>query len=211
MGAFAHKTKRMPYRKAWRRALERGGNPQAGELVAMAEARYQDLYAESVAAAHQALRQHMEKNILPGLSMYRALRSAGYAQDEAVTIVKDLFQVTMRASRRFFEFLGRTPLLYHLIRWTVRRFMRNSFPAEGFQVEWVAVDSDRVAFNMRTCFYVDTLNRYGASELVSVYCDLDDFIYSGVSKHVGWERTQTIGRGGEYCDFCFTRLRPESK
>ena len=108
--------------------------------------------------------------------MYQALRGIDYDQEEALTVVESLYQESMRASRRFFEFLGRTPLIYHLIRGTVRRFMRSSFPPEGWQVEWVEVSADRVDFNMHNCYYVDKLNRYGAPELAPVYCDLDDHI-----------------------------------
>lgn len=32
---------------------------------------------------------------------------------------------------------------------------------------------------------------------------MDDFIYGEMSPHVRWKRSNTIGRGETYCDFCF--------
>jgi hypothetical protein len=85
--------------------------------------------------------------------------------------------------------------------------MRSSFPPQGWDTEWVEVSSQAVAFNLHRCFYVDVLTEYGAAELTPFYCRLDDLIYEDVSPHVRWDRTKTLGRGDDCCDFRFTRVR----
>jgi hypothetical protein len=199
--------KPLPSHKVWRRALERLQFERNEELLANSQALYERLYSDSVAEGHPALRRHREDNILPGLAFYQALLNMGYDKQAVLSLVRALFIEVTRPNRRFFEFLGRTPLVYNLTRWGVRHFMGSNFPPEGWQVEWLEISSERVAFNIHSCFYVDTLNRYGAPELVPIYCDLDDYIYADVSPHMRWDRTKTIGRGDMYCDFCFTRVK----
>jgi len=62
-----------------------------------------------------------------------------------------------------------------------------------------------VAFNIESCFCLNTLRADGAPELTRVYCDLDDAIYDSVSLYVEWKRTKTLGRGDDICDFRFKR------
>ena len=53
------------------------------------------------------------------------------------------------------------------------------------------------------CVYFETLSAYGAPELGTIFCALDNFVFDEVSPYIRWERTQTIARGGELCDFRF--------
>ena len=198
--------KRMPRLKAWRSALEQMDYSQTEQFLVSAQGIYDRLYASSTPEQNPALRRHLEENILTGLALYQALLGLDYDQEEAVELVRELFKQVTRPNRLFFEFLGRTPLIYYLTRWSVRRFMESNFPAAGWQVEWVELNSDRVAFNMHSCYYVDVLNRFDTPELVPLFCDLDDYLYEGVSKYMRWDRTQTIGRGNDYCDLCFSRV-----
>jgi hypothetical protein len=46
------------------------------------------------------------------------------------------------------------------------------------------------------------LKKYGAPELLPLFCELDDLVYGGIP-NIRWDRTKTIGRGGGVCDFCF--------
>jgi hypothetical protein len=145
---------------------------------------------------------------LPGLALYRALSSANPDQAACLRIVEHLLQTAMEPQRRWLHWLGRSPILYYLIRWGVRPVNARNFPSTGWQIEWQQVDSQRVAFTMHRCYYVDTLTTYNAPELAAVFCRLDDFIYDQVSPHIRWARTETLGTGGKSCDFVFERVHP---
>ncbi|MBE3120246.1 MAG: L-2-amino-thiazoline-4-carboxylic acid hydrolase [Candidatus Atribacteria bacterium] len=67
--------------------------------------------------------------------------------------------------------------------------------------EFPVLGPDVVALNEHSCFYLNVLAEYGLPELTPHFCLLDDFLFEGVSPCIRWERTQTIGRGGEMCDF----------
>jgi hypothetical protein len=83
------------------------------------------------------------------------------------------------------------------------------YPKEGWRIEFPDLGADVVALDGHGFFYLDVLTQYGLSELTAHFCTLDDLLYEGVSPYIGWERTQTIGRGGKYCDFRYYRVKPK--
>jgi hypothetical protein len=198
----------MPHAGLWRQELAGllGPGPSQG-IMARVEARYADLYAGRTHYDNRALRQHLEENILPGLALYQVLREDGHHTDAALKTVERLFAADLMRRRRSLERLGRLPFFFALLRAVTRRFMARNFPPEGWEVEWPDAGRDVVAFDMQSCFYLDVLTEYGAPELTPVYCRLDDLIYEDLSPHVRWERTKTLGRGDDCCDFRFRRAR----
>jgi hypothetical protein len=163
--------------------------------------------AEKEPPAHRALRQHLEENILPGVALYRALLADEDTRDRAEQLIEGAFRAWAESGRRSMARLGRLPFFYGLLRVLIRPVMRLNFPAPGWETEWVEVSGQALAFNMKRCFYLDVLEGYGVPELTRYYCAMDDLIYEGVSPHVRWARTKTLGRGDECCDFRFERAR----
>ena len=118
----------------------------------------------------------------------------------------DLFHAVFGGQRRQVALLRRLPDPFPLFRWIGRRTMRRSYPAAGWTTEWVADDDQRLAFNIRSCLYVDTLTGYGAPELLPHICGFDDWMFAALPPSIAWERTTTLGRGGDRCDFCWRRV-----
>ena len=52
------------------------------------------------------------------------------------------------------------------------------------------------------CPYYDTCTEYGCPELCRCFCDSDDISYTGLHPKLIWERSMTLGRGNDRCDFC---------
>jgi hypothetical protein len=198
----------MPNLSAFERGLgQESAAAAAKDLIVKIESRYAELYAGRTQYAHRALRSHLEENILPGLALYQTLRAAGHPQESALAIIDRVFEVQVQTGRRVMALVGRLPTVHRLLRLLVRKIMDNSFPAEGWETEWVEVSSKVVAFNLHRCFYPDTLTAYGAPELTASFCHLDDLLYEGFSPHVRWARTTTLGRGDDCCDFRFVRVK----
>ena len=79
--------------------------------------------------------------------------------------------------------------------------MRRAFPRQGWDAEIIEDSEQSFAINMRSCFYLDVLTAYGAPELTPVFCRMDGLLYEGLPEAIAWERTQTLGEGGDCCDF----------
>jgi hypothetical protein len=50
---------------------------------------------------------------------------------------------------------------------------------------------------------------YGAPELTPLYCQGDDSLFEGLPASITWERTKTLGRVDDCCDFRWCRATPE--
>jgi hypothetical protein len=153
---------------------------------------------------NRQLQWHLREYILPGLAVYQVLRAEGQSQEAALAKVDELIALVVVPQYHQMTWLGRFPWIYPLLRLVIRPAMRQ-YPAGGWQIDWLENSRDAIRFNMRSCFYFDTLSRYGAPELTASFCRGDDLVYSQISPYLEWNRTQTIGRGAEYCDFCFAR------
>jgi hypothetical protein len=180
------------------------GEARAREIIQQAGIGYGKLMAEREQVAHRALRQHLEENILPGVALYRTLLAGEDTRDRAEQLVEGAFRAWAESGRRS---MARLPFFYGLLRVLIRPVMRLNFPAPGWETEWLEASRQALAFNMRSCFYLDVLEGYGVPELTKYYCAMDDLTYEGISPHVSWARTKTLGRGDDCCDFRFERVR----
>ena len=60
---------------------------------------------------------------------------------------------------------------------------------------------------MMKCPYHDTCADYGCPELCRCFCDSDDISYTGLYPKLIWERSMTLGRGNDRCDFCMKTIK----
>lgn len=199
--------RRMPNAPAWERYFSRErSHVRAACLVNRVESRYWQLFCQHPGVTNEALREHLVKNILPGLALYQVLREEGIEMSDALITVNSAFLESMKSSSVPVRAVAKTPAYFPVLRKFTPDLLERSFPEEGFKIEWVENSPERVAFNIHECFYLKTLTEYGAPELTQVYCKLDDDMYEGTSPFVRWERTGTLGRGDEVCDFCWTKI-----
>jgi hypothetical protein len=168
--------------------------------------RYRDLYANHDLPQNQFLRLHLSEGILPGLAFYQILRESGESQESALMLIDHAFEQLFSDNVKKMKKLGRLPFIYPLLRLFINRAMR-PYPPEGWKTEWIQNDKKAIRFNMKSCFYHDTLSKYGAPELTASFCHVDDLIYGNMSPALSWQRTMTIARGNAYCDFCFARAK----
>lgn len=169
--------------------------------------RYRELYLKHELPKHRALRWHLIEGILPGLAFYQVLRENGESQESALKIIDQTFETLFSVSSAKLKKLGRLRFIYPLVRLYIKPALRK-YPAEGWKIEWLQNDKNAIRFDMKSCFYYDTLSQYGAPELTAAFCQVDDFIYGTMSPYIKWQRSKTIGRGSDHCDFCFS---PQNK
>jgi hypothetical protein len=172
--------------------------------------RYFDLYDKHSIPDNPVLKHHLVQGILPGLAYYQILREDGKSQESALEKTDQVFKEMYSGYAKSMQRLGRLPFFYSILRAYIKTAMKE-YPADGWEMEWQQVDGDAIRFKMKSCFYYSTLSAYGAPELTASFCRVDDLIYGSMSSQVLWQRTQTIARGAEYCDFCFANARKEAK
>ena len=204
---LAARPRRMPYLDVGQRVLaETRGKIKATLLAARVQARYDELYAHRPRFHHPALRQHLEEGVLPALALYQTLREEGDDQEAALAEIDRILAASVEQSgrRQLVQVMGRLPDPFAILRIANRLAMKHRYPPEGWTFEWVEDSDQRIAYDARECFYVNVLTFYGAPELTVHLCAIDDLLY-GDLPGIAWERTKTLSRGDDRCNFQFRR------
>jgi hypothetical protein len=207
--SFFHKS--MPNQKAWQREMVRQrGTAEAILFMERVQCRYFETLAGSRTYQPRVLHKlHFEKNILPAVAAYQVLKQEGHDPASAVNILDRLLETTISGQKRYYRFLGRFTFFFDLLCWTLIPMMRIQYPEKGWQIDTPDLGPIVVALDSRRCFYLEVLKEYGVPELTRHFCRLDDLLYEGVSAFIRFERTQTLGRGGELCDFRYYRVKTD--
>lgn len=193
--------------RCWQERMQQERGPHHTEdlLIALRH-RYERLYATRPGLSDPALRWHLEQNILPGLALYRTLIEYADMQPEAAyRCTESYLACAARGQQRRIAIFGRLPWLFGLFRRGLRWIMARQFPASEWQITWVEDSPQCIGFDLHTCFYHSTLSAYGAPELTPAFCHVDDVNFIALSPAIRFERTKTLGRGDEVCDFRYYR------
>jgi uncharacterized protein YoaH (UPF0181 family) len=189
------------WERRWSREL---GAPAAAHRAELARQRYNALIAACMHYAQPVLRARLEKEILPGLAVYQTLLAEGFCSEEAVKEVTTCITAD-NPGMRIPQALNFLPRPFAIFRRLIKQQTRLLCPPEGFSIRWLADDSQKVEFHVYRCFFWDVLRGYGAGELTTAFCQTDDVMAAGMSKGIEFKRSQTLGRGGELCDFCYNQ------
>jgi hypothetical protein len=196
----------MPNEADWARmlAVERG-DAEAKKFIERVKKRYHDLRGNAAKYPNRALQKmHFETNILPALALYREFLIDGLTREEALAKTREYLDAMAQKLRRRFQLAARLPFFFAFLKRMMRPSMEHNFPEPGFELEWPELGKNGTGFNVQRCFYVDVLGGFGAPELTRLFCDMDDVVFEN-TPGVRWERKNTIGRGGEFCDFRYYR------
>jgi hypothetical protein len=168
--------------------------------------KYIDVYQAFTLPQNPVLRHHLIDGILPGFALYQNLLEEGNTKQEALAQIDDIFEKLFQKSRNKMKKLGRLPFVYPFLRKYIKTAMKE-YPEEGWKIDWTQNNQEAIRFNMKSCYYFDTLSKLGVPELTASFCRVDDFIYTEMSPSIEWQRTQTIANGSTYCDFCFAAVK----
>jgi hypothetical protein len=202
--------RRMPFLAPMQRALaEKRGAVEAATLAQRLQARFDELYAGRPRLAHPVLRAHLEQVVLPGLALYQTLRAEGLSQEDALTEVERAFEVVFGRFIRKVGLMKDLPGSFTVFRLLTRWVNRLGFPSPGWDRDTVEDSERAIAFDYHRCFYLDVLTAYGAPELTPAFCKTDDWLAEALPPAIRWERTKTLGRGDDVCDFRWSLVAPE--
>jgi hypothetical protein len=196
--------KKMPYLNIWKRELAKThGQADASRWADEIQERYTQLGAAIPVPNGKTLKMRREKLLLPGLALYQTLKNEYGDTEKALAETDKLFRLGFFPVERF----GIPLLNYLLDPFPVALMaMRASAVSEygPDELEVLEDSADCFALKVYRCYLLDSLTKQGAPELTSLFCAIDDWL-AELLPRVRWERTQTLGRGGAYCDFCWRK------
>lgn len=196
----------MPHSLVWRRSLVRWYSAEeASLLIAKAQHHYNDFYVQHATEPNRFNRATLKSRLLPGLSIYKALLEDGGDREKTLGEVDALFRTAFFTPMlKGIRVLNVLPDPFPIVKPVLKMMTREEY-LPGSQ-EIVEDSADCFALNVYRCFILDTLAKHDAPELTALFCNTDDWLSETLPK-ISWERTKTLGRGGDCCDFRWRRIR----
>ena len=187
--------------KAFRKTAHERFPERESVLNSAFEKRLGELRSEHAGASRQRMR-HLESQIMPGIAAYETLQTV-MLKEEALRTVHGYVERLARTTHQYLAAVLRIPGLYRLVPGIFVQSTRSTFgPAAGFAAEERQIGNGTWRVDMIKCPYHDTCAAYGCPELCRCFCDSDDVSYAGLHPKLIWQRTMTLGRGDDRCDFC---------
>lgn len=200
-------SKSVPGEKFAREFLLRKVGPERTQLLLVQfRKNYRILYQQREIPRNRILRIHLNQAILPVLAFYQILIPINDGDKE--TTIQEIEGVTRQWTLRTTCYFI-SPLRFFRKPFALFRpgfeIVMKLFPVAGFDIDYLEKSDDRIAFDIKRCFYLNTLIRYGVPELTTVFCAADEAMAELFPPSVCFQRTQTLGRGGSCCDFRYYR------
>ena len=120
-------------------------------LLQQAEELYQDLCQHGNDRGNHVIEEHLQSRLFPLMSYYKALLKHGIQEDQALLLVRETAHKAAIDKKAEMQKLGSLPFAYLIFRMGVKRHMKNHFPPEGWQTEWVRCDCQEIHFNLHRC------------------------------------------------------------
>ncbi len=180
----------------------------AGERIWQeAERRLEEMLADH-SGLPKAVRMHTDSFIFPAAALYLSLKEAdGQA---AFEIMRTVMKEKAESKGAVLAKNARNPLFarFFLAMWSpVSHKMFGE--AAGFQNVFYPKEKNEFKMDITRCPYCTYLTELGCPELTQLFCDNDVYTY-GSLPNLEFVRTQTLGRGGQKCDFTM-RFKKETR
>ena len=169
------------------------GAEKGEEYLAAAKQKYDDWMSKTKETSPSRLKT-MQESIIPRIATYAVLKENGHDADRILddyvqNVAGPLMHDTYAKAEKLPGF------------WTVFKtgFIRITRKSDRWECE-SRKEKDRFFLDIHKCLWYDTYVECGYPEVCRFFCDCDNYTYGGLDK-IGFNRTQTLGTGGEKCDF----------
>jgi hypothetical protein len=187
--------------------IEKIGVDLGGRIYHAAEKRLSSMIDQADYRGNKYIQWHMDTNMLPSIAIYLAFKEFEETADKAYEYTDDVLQISRLQNRKRNQLIGRLPFGYFAFRLFCKSIMNKEYPAQGWDMEWIQYNRNEIHFNMKSCIYFETTQKYNCSEMCTLFCANDDVILVGYKPTIVFERSGTIALGQHVCDFHFKNGR----
>ena len=135
--------------------------------------------------------------IYPRIALYKALIELGYANADEI-VRKYMIEVIAKEKHDSTSKMEKVPGFYYLYSNIFLKIMKTT----DLQVSETTKGKDYYDVTIKKCLWHDACLENDCANLCKIFCDVDDVTYGGLNK-IGFSRTNTLGYGGDCCDFHF--------
>ena len=149
---------------------------------------------------------HTDDRILPSAAIYLILKDAVGAK-KAYQIIEDAAVQGCAEIEKKLQKLMKLPGMQSFFVKLWDPMTKKLFgPGNGFQNVFYPKKKDEYRMDVTACPYWRTFTELGCPELTKIFCENDERIYGNLPGLI-FERTGTLGKGADRCDFCLRRSR----
>ncbi len=141
------------------------------------------------------------QTILPRVALFKALQEGGFSKDDTYDCMRKYMTGKVAAQKHSFTArMEIIPGFFDIYKKVFLKIMRTSDLWESRQ----KYGDDFFDADITKCLWHTACLENGCPELCRLFCDVDNITYGGLKK-MGFNRTKTLGYGGDCCDFHFFR------
>ena len=164
-----------------------------------------DGFLARYSALPKGVHMHTDQRILPSASVYLTLKDA-LGPEKAYSVIEDAAVRGCAGIEKKLTALMRLPGMKGLFVRAWEPMTKKLFgEGNGFRNVFYPRKKGEYRMDITACPYCRYMTELGCPELTKIFCDNDERIY-GRLPGLKFERTGTLGKGAERCDFCLRRV-----
>ena len=141
----------------------------------------------------------LKNTILPRIALYKALNNYGFSMEDSNNHMKNyMLNYIAKSKHNSMVKMEKVPGFYSLYSKMVLKIMRKTDLQQSKQKH----DAKSFDVTITKCLWHQACIENECPELCRLFCDVDNITYGELNK-IGFTRTQTLGYGGDCCDFHF--------
>ena len=192
------------YKNIRKELVRRYGEEETAQIWADAGRRLEEFCAQ-YAHLPEKVKAHTEGQMFRMAAVYLAIKEAH--PEDAMKILETGVENEGRRIVKLLSVPLRIPGMDRLMLVIFAKMLDASFGEDaGFCSTKHCISTDEVRFDINQCPYCKYLTEIGCPELIRFSCEIDDIIYGNLPG-LEFQRTGTIGKSAEKCDFCLKRAK----
>ena len=153
----------------------------------------------------KGVHMHTDSRILPSAAIYLTVKEA-IGAEKAYRVIEDAAIRGCAEIEKKLQKVMRLPGMQSLFVKAWDPMTKKLFGAgNGFQNVFYPKKKGEYRMDITSCPYCRTFTELGCPELTKIFCENDERIY-GRLPGLKFERTGTLGKGAERCDFCLRKV-----
>lgn len=153
----------------------------------------------------KGVHMHTDSRILPSAAIYLTAKEA-IGAEKAYRVIEDAAIRGCAEIEKKLQKVMRLPGMQSLFVKAWDPMTKKLFGAgNGFQNVFYPKKKGEYRMDITSCPYCRTFTELGCPELTKIFCENDERIY-GRLPGLKFERTGTLGKGAERCDFCLRKV-----
>ncbi len=141
----------------------------------------------------------LKNTILPRIALYKALNNYGFSMEDSNNHMKNyMLNYIAKSKHNSMVKMEKVPGFYSLYSKIFLKVMRKTDLQQSKQKH----DAKSFDVTITKCLWHQACVENECPELCRLFCDVDNITYGELNK-IGFTRTQTLGYGGDCCDFHF--------